>query len=100
MGLVLTRAVFGNTNDHHVIWNGMPFRVRRYFQSDPIETRKNHMERPQNQRATRMEIILIMSALFSVPRKSGGKISRASLPSCALKKVRIALTFFSLKCES
>lgn len=96
MGLVLTRAVFGNTNDHHVIWNGMPFRVRRYFHRDPIETRKNHMERPQNQRATRMEIILIMSALFSVPRKLDGNIARASLPSCASQRVRV---FSSLKCE-
>lgn len=78
---MLTRAVFGKTNDHHVIWNGMPFPVCRYFHRDPMETRKNHMERPQNQRATRMEMILIMSALFCVSRKLAGKIVRASLPS-------------------
>jgi hypothetical protein len=85
----LTRAVFGNTNDHQVIWNGMPFRARKYFQSDPTDTRKNHMERPQSQRATSRAMIFTISTLCSVPRKFDGRMTLASLPSCALKRVRM-----------
>lgn len=77
-------AVLGNTKDHHVIWKGMLLPVRMYFQREPTETRKNHMERPQSQRPTRMETTLMMSPVFSAPRKSRGSIVLAWLPSRAM----------------
>jgi hypothetical protein len=81
--IALTSAVFGNTKLHHVIWKGMLCPPRVYFQSEPTETRKNHMARPQSQRETRRETILTMAAAWGVSRKFGGRIMSAWLPSLA-----------------
>lgn len=75
--------MLGKTKLHHVIWKGMLWPPRTYFQSEPTETRKNHMERPHSQRETRRETILMMPAAFETPRKSGGSIESAWLPSWA-----------------
>lgn len=49
-----TRAVFGKTNENHVIWNGILLRCsgRMYFHSDPTDTRKNQMLSPHSQSPT------------------------------------------------
>ena len=50
----LTSAVFGNTNENHVIWNrSLPLLSgRRYFQSDPTDTRKNQRLSPHSHSPT------------------------------------------------
>jgi len=46
-----TKAVFGKTKENQVIWKGILALLsgRRYFQSEPTETRKNQMLSPQSQ---------------------------------------------------
>lgn len=57
--------------------------TRTYFQSEPTETRKNHMDRPHSQSATRSETTLIMGTLASLPRKPSGMMRSVWLPSLA-----------------
>ena len=80
---MLTMAVLGNTNDHQVIWNGILWFGPTYFHKEPTDTRKNHMDRPQSQSATRMDTTLMHGAAMGVARKSGGMIASAWYPSCA-----------------
>lgn len=70
----LTSAVFGKTNDHHVIWNGKLLPGRVYFHSDPTDTRKNHAERPHSQSETSREETSMMDTVWLFPRKPGGSI--------------------------
>lgn len=79
--VAVTSAVFGKTNDHHVIWKGILLSGRTYFQSDPTETMKNHMLRPQSHSPIRTDMTLMMGTARSVPRKLLGRILSAELPS-------------------
>ena len=67
-----TKAVFGNTNDHHVIWKGSLCPDRTYFHSEPTDTRKNHMDSPHSQRPTSADTTLMTSAVMGVSRKLSG----------------------------
>lgn len=75
--VAVTSAVLGNTKDHHVIWKGMLFWGRTYFQSEPTETRKNHIERPHSQRPIMMDISWRMGTAYWMSRNAFGTIMSA-----------------------
>lgn len=81
--VAVTRAVLGNTKDHQVIWKGM-FRWlsdrTAYFHSDPTDTMKNQMLRPQSHSAASSEITRTMKAACCSPSKFRGRITSEFWP--------------------
>ena len=83
--VAVTSAVLGNTNENHVIWNCnllLPS-GRKYFHSEPTDTKKNQQLSPHSQIPAMYASTLntVTAASPSMPRKLAGIKSGAELAS-------------------